>query len=312
MTMKNMRNRIRLASCAIAVFLLAAAAGDPVPPAGSFKTPEEAVQTLSANIEKRDDAVTEALFGKNWREMLGSGDEVADREDALKVRAMILEKVAFEDIEGERKVVLLGNDEWPFTIPLVKEGEFWRFDVEAGAEELLNRRIGRNELLTLATLHAYVDGQRYYVSVGRDGNPPAYAQRLWSDEGKHNGLYWPSAEGQEQSPAGEIVAAAAAEGYKRDNDVGPDPYHGYFYRILKGQGKAAPGGEKSYIDAKGLMTKGFAGIAWPARYGSSGVMTFIVNQQGIVFQKDLGEETEKAAAAVTAYDPDESWDPTAD
>jgi hypothetical protein len=312
MTMKNMRNRIQLASCAIAVFLLAAAASDPVPPAGSFKTPEEAVQALSADIEKQDGALTEALFGKNWREMLGSGDEVADREDALKVRAMILEKVGFEDIEGGRKVVLLGNDEWPFTIPLVKEGESWRFDVEAGREELLNRRIGRNELLTLATLHDFVDAQREFFAQGRDGNPPAYAQKLWSDEGKHNGLFWPAADGEAVSPVGDLVAAAAAEGYRRDGDADPDPYHGYYFRILKGQGKSAPGGERSYLDVKGLMTKGFAAIAWPAVYDSAGVMTFIVNQQGIVFQKDLGEGTAEAVKAITAYDPDETWDPTAD
>ena len=309
--MKSMRNLITAVSFALAAPLMAASSRAELPTA-MFPTPEEAIQALSAAIDKPDEARSQALFGKDWREVLGSGDPVADREDALKVRAMILEKVAFEDLEGNRKVALLGDDEWPFPIPLVKEGELWRFDVEAGTEELLNRRVGRNELLTLEALHAYVDGQRLYVSAGRDGNPPAYAQKLWSDEGKHNGLYWPSTEGQEQSPAGEVVAAAAAEGYKRDNDVGPDPYHGYFYRILKGQGKSAPGGEKSYLDEKGLMTKGFAGIAWPARYGSSGVMTFIVNQQGIVFQKDLGEKTGEAAAAITAYDPDETWDPTAD
>jgi hypothetical protein len=194
----------------------------------------------------------------------------------------------------------------------VKAGELWRFDVEAGREELLNRRIGRNEITTLAVLHAYVDAQREYFAAGRDGNPPAYAQKLWSDEGKHDGLYWPSAAGEPESPVGEFVAKAAGEGYRRGTDPAPDPYHGYYYRILKAQGKSAPGGEKSYLDEKGLMTKGFAAIAWPAVYGQGGVMTFIVNQQGIVFQKDLGEETEKAAAAITAFNPDEGWDPTAD
>jgi hypothetical protein len=309
--MKNIKKRIHLVACAFVAFLLTAAASDPLAP-GAFKTPEAAVQALAEVIQTPDEARTEAMFGKNWRELLQSGDEVADREDALKTREQILEKVVFEDIEGNRKVLILGNDEWPFPVPLVKEGELWRFDVAAGTEELLNRRIGRNELLTLATLHAFVDAQREYREVGYDGNPPAYAQKLWSDKGKHNGLYWPSAPGEPESPMGDLVAQAAGEGYRRDDDPDPDPYQGYFYRILKSQGKAAPGGEKSYLDAQGLMTGGFAAIAWPASHGQGGVMTFIVNQQGIVFQKDLGEGTAAAAAAITAYNPDETWDPTGD
>ena len=309
--MKNIQKRIHLVAGAFAAFLLTAAAADPLAP-GAFKTPEEAVQALAEVIETQDEARKEAMFGKNWRELLGSGDEVADREDALKTRAMILEKVAFDDADGGRKVALLGNDEWPFTVPLVKEGELWRFDVAAGAEELLNRRIGRNELLTLATLHGFVDAQREYHETGHDGNPPAYAQKLWSDQGKHNGLHWPSAPGEPESPMGDLVAQAAAEGYRRDNDPDRDPYHGYFYRILTAQGKAAPGGAKSYFDEKGLMTKGFGAVAWPAIYGKGGVMTFIVNQQGVILQKDLGAETAKAAQSITAYDPDETWKPAGD
>jgi hypothetical protein len=159
MDMKKTTTHALLAALSLAA-LLAGATAHAGSPTSTFKTPEEAVQAFSALIEKPDDALTEAMFGADWREMLGSGDQVADRDDALKTRAMILEKGAFEDMEGDRKVVLLGNDEWPFPIPLVKEGELWRFDVEAGREELLNRRVGRNELLTLATLHAYVDAQR--------------------------------------------------------------------------------------------------------------------------------------------------------
>jgi hypothetical protein len=308
---KHMIDRALIAFLALSMVLAVATAHAETPTA-TFKTPEEAVQALSADIEKHDDAVTATLFGKDWRDILGSGDPEADREDALKVRAMILEKVGFDDAEGNRKVALLGNDEWPFPIPLVQEGGLWRFDVAAGREELLNRRVGRNEILTLATLHAYVDAQREYQSVGRDGNPPAYAKQLRSDEGLHNGLYWPTAPGEPESPIGDLVAKAATGAARQGDDDGPDPYHGYFFRLLTSQGKSAPGGERSYIDAKGLMTGGYAAIAWPARYGNSGVMTFIVNQQGIVFQKDLGAETEKAAQAITAYDPDESWDPTGD
>jgi hypothetical protein len=309
--MKNTSNRAFIASLTLAAVLLAATA-HAASPAQAFKTPEEAVKALAEVIDKHDDARTETMFGKDWREMLLSGDDAADRQDALKVRAMILEKVGFDDAEGNRKVPLLGKDEWPFPIPLVQEGELWRFDVAAGKEELLNRRVGRNEILTLATLHAVVDAQREYREAGRDGNPPAYAQKFRSDEGRHNGLYWPAAAGEQESPLGDLAAQAAAEGYRRDNDPEPDPYHGYYFRILTAQGKSAPGGEKSYLDAKGLMTGGFAAIAWPARYHNSGVMTFIVNQQGIVFQKDLGEGTAAAAAAITAYNPDETWDPTGD
>ena len=308
--MKKNSDRALIASLALAALLLGttARASDPT---GSFKTPEEAVQALAEVIETPVEARSEAMFGKDWREMLESGDDVADREDALKTRAMILEKVAFEDLEGDRKVALIGNDKWPFPVPLVREGEFWRFDVAAGAEELLNRRIGRNEILTLATLHAYVDAQREYHQTGRDGNPPAYAQKLWSDPGRHNGLYWPSAPGEPESPMGDLVAQAAGEGY-RDDEAVRDPYHGYLYRTLTGQRKSAPGGNKSYLDANGLMTQGFAVIAWPASYGKAGVMSFIVNQQGIVFQKDLGEQTEKAVQTISAYNPDETWDPTGD
>ena len=309
--MKKIIDRALIAPLALAVLLLGTTARAAAP-AGAFTTPEEAVRALAEIIATPDEARSEAMFGKDWRELLGSGDAVADREDARKVREHILEKVAFEELEGNRKAIVLGNAAWPFAVPLVKAGEFWRFDVAAGKDELLNRRIGQNELRTLATLHAYVDAQREYREAGRDGNPPAYAQKLWSDAGRHNGLHWPSAPGEPESPMGDLVAQAAEEGYRSEGATVREPYHGYLYRILTAQGKSAPGGEKSYLDEKGLMTRGFGAIAWPASYGKAGVMTFIVNQQGIVFQKDLGEQTETAAAAIAAYDPDETWNPTGD
>jgi hypothetical protein len=163
----------------------------------------------------------------------------------------------------------------------------------------------------MATLHALVDAQREYASAPRDGKPTSYAQKLVSDEGKHDGLYWPVKEGEPESPLGPELAAAAAEGYRRSTD-GPVPFHGYKYRLLTAQGAAAPGGAKNYVDAKGLLTGGFAMIAWPAKYGNSGVMTFLVNHRGIVFQRDLGAETEEAAAKITSYDPDTSWSPARD
>jgi len=309
--MKKNRERALIASLALAALFLGTTT-NASSLAGTFKAPEEAVQALAEAIETPVETRSEAMFGKDWRELLESGDAAADREDALKVRAMILEKVSFKDLEGNRKVVLIGKGEWPFPVPLVKEGELWRFDVAAGAEELLNRRIGRNEILTLATLHAYVDAQREYHAAGRDGNPPAYARKLRSDAGLHNGLHWSSAPGEPESPVGDLAAQASMDSPTEGDAPGPEPYHGYFYRTLTAQGKSAPGGEKSYLDAKGLMTGGYAAIAWPARYGKGGVMTFIVNQQGIVFQKDLGAETERAAPAIAAYDPDETWNPTGD
>ena len=196
-------------------------------------------------------------------------------------------------------MALFGDQAWPFPIPLAKTGERWRFDTEAGRQELLNRRIGFNELATLSSLHAYVDAQFEYYAQGRDGNPPAFAQRVRSAEGKQDGLYWATAEDEDPSPLGDLLAGAAAL-----ESPEPKPFQGYEYRILKGQGKSAPGGERSYLNDKGLMTGGFAAIAWPAKYGNSGVMTFMVNARDIVFQKDLGPETAQLAAAITTFDPD--------
>jgi hypothetical protein len=290
------------------VVLATLPACSPAPP-GTYKTPDEAVQALGDHAGSGDAKKTEEMFGADALDMFDSGDPVADREDALRVKAMILEKVAFEDLDETTKAAVIGNEQWLFPIPLVQEEGRWRFDAAAGREELLNRRIGRNELLALASLHAYVDAQREYFTQGRDGKPPAYARRFRSSEGAHDGLYWPAAEGEVESPIGPLYADADAERLK---DASLQPFHGYYFRILEGQGKHAHGGERSYLDKKGRMTLGFAAIGWPARYGNSGVMTFQVNRQGLVFQKDLGAETETAVAAISAYDPDESWSPTGD
>jgi len=279
------------------------------PPAGCFATPEEAVHRLAAASDDR--AAAEELLGPGGFDLLASGDQVSDREEVEHVRAMILERVSFEDVGTDCKIARLGSEDWELPIPLVRDGEHWRFDVEAGREEVLNRRVGRNELLTLATLRAVVEAQFEYASESRDGLPRAFAQRLFSSEGKHDGLYWPAAEGEAQSPLGPLVADAAEEGYARA-DAKPTPFHGYFFRPLSTQGAHAPGGARSYLDAQGRQVHGFALLAWPATYGNSGVMSFMVNKQGIVFQKDLGVETAQAAAAITVYDPDSSWMPTED
>jgi hypothetical protein len=202
----------------------------------------------------------------------------------------------------------VGSEDWPFPIPLVKKDEYWFFDTMAGKEEILNRRIGRNELNAIQVCLAYVDAQREYVLKDRDGNKLLeYAQKFISSKGKKNGLYWEVKEGEKLSPLGPLVAKAAKEGYIGRKPVGKHtPYHGYYYKILKAQGKNAPGGEYDYI-VKEKMIGGFASVAYPAEYGNSGVMTFIVNHDGVVYEKDLGKETEKIATAMKKFDPDKTW-----
>ena len=276
----------------------------------TFRTPEEAVAAVGALAGTGDFAAAEAVFGPGSEDLIRSGDDVADRDRALEVKQMIAAKVAFEDHDEKTKIALLGEDEWPFPVPLAKSGSGWYFDTEAGREEVENRRIGRNELGALATLHAVVDAQREYRAGKYQGRSGAYAQKVISSKGKRDGLYWPTAAGKPTSPLGPLVAEATAEGYA--TDAGPQPYHGYYFKMLTKQGASAPGGAKSYIDGNGAMTKGFAVVAWPATYGNSGKMTFFVNQTGVVFQKDLGEQTASVASNISAYDPDDSWEPTGD
>jgi len=276
----------------------------------TFSTPEEAMRAVAAIAGEGNTQKTEAIFGKEGLDLLHSGDDVADRQDGLRVRKLIREKVVFEDSPTGGKVALIGKDGWPFPIPLVNENGLWRFDIAAGHEEIENRRVGRNELSTIATMHAYVDAQREYFA-GKYAGTRAYAAKFFSSEGKRDGLYWPVAPNARKSPLGPLVAEAAEEGYRQDNPA-PEPFHGYYFRILTAQGKSAPGGARSYYDENGALTKGFALVAWPAKYGNSGVMTFQINRQGIVFQKDLGPSTDAIARAITEYDPDETWTPTDD
>ena len=296
---------------AITLLLLGApllAAGCASDRSATFTSPDAAIRQLVAAAD--DPEAAEELLGPGGFSLLRSGDDVADQQDYEAVLALIEQKLAFEEVGEGRVIALLGEDAWEFPIPLVAAGGGWRFDVEAGREEITNRRVGRNEISTLATLREMVDAQREYAAEGRDGHPPAFAARLLSTPGRHDGLYWPVAEGEPESPLGELVAGAAEEGYRSGEP--PIPYHGYHYRLLTAQGARAPGGARDYLDAQGLLTGGFAVIAWPASYGSSGVMTFQVNHQGIVFQKDLGRGTRDAVAKIRAYDPDGSWTPTGD
>jgi hypothetical protein len=291
-----------LALLALSLLLSGCARQDP----GLFATPEAAMHAVADLIGQYEDQRVEAIFGPGSVDLFRSGDADADRADGERVRAMIQAGVAFEDFDENTKIALLGEQAWPWPIPLVRDGAGWRFDTAAGREELLNRRIGRNELWTLTALHEFVDAQREYRSQPRDGNPPAYAQRFRSTEGKRNGLYWPAEDESELSPLGDLLAESEAWG------PDPHPFNGYFYRILTGQGASAPGGARDYLDASGLLTGGFAVIAWPAKHGNSGVMTFITNHHGLVYEKDLGPETEQAVAELETYDPDPGWTPTGD
>jgi hypothetical protein len=274
----------------------------------SFKSPEEAVNALVGAVKGNDTKELLMIFGPAGKELIFSGDEVADkawRDRFVKAYEEMNKLVS----ENDKKIILhVGNGDWPYPIPVVKKGENWFFDTKAGKEEILNRRIGRNELDAIHVCLAYVDAQREYLMEDRDENKLLeYAQRLNSREGEKNGLYWEAKEGEEPSPLGPLIAKAAAEGYTGKRPVGRrNPYHGYYYRILKAQGKNARGGEYDYV-VNGKMIGGFALVAYPAEYGSSGIMTFIVNQEGVVYQSNLGKDTEKIATAMKKFDPDETW-----
>jgi hypothetical protein len=274
----------------------------------SFQSPEEAGKALFEALRAGDMKELLVIFGPAGKEIISSGDEVADKaaRDRFVKAYEAMNKL---EKETDKKVtIVVGNHDWPFPVPIVRKDETWVFDTMAGKEELLNRRIGRNELNTIQTCLAIVDAQREYAMKDRDSNKLLeYAQKFRSTKGKKDGLYWEAKKGEEQSPLGNLAARAVKEGYTPGKPgQGPQPYHGYYFKILKAQGKDAPGGAYDYV-VNGKMIGGFALVAYPAEYGASGVMTFIVNHDGIVYQKDLGKETGKIASAMTKYDPDKTW-----
>jgi Protein of unknown function (DUF2950) len=275
----------------------------------TFSSPMEAVHALVDAARSGDTAQLEPLLGPRAKELLVSG-YAGDAKDLLagfvkaygEKHSLSVEAQGFEFLQ-------VGESNWPFPFPIVRDGKVWYFDVERGNEEILDRRVGRNELGAIAVCEGYVQSQVEYGSKGRDGNPSGiYAQRFHSNPDRHDGLYWPVSKGEPQSPMGPLVATAAAEDYSKQPDAKPAPYYGYLYKILTEQGPDAPGGAKSYL-VDGKLTGGFALIAYPAEYHSSGVMTFIVNQDGVVYQQDLGEQTSDLASKITAYNPDTSWEP---
>jgi len=237
-----------------------------------------------------------------------SGDPVADSAEYERMVNHLEEKTRLEQTAG-KAVLYAGNEEWPFAIPIVKKDSLWRFDARQGREEILARRIGKNELSAIQFCLAYVDAQREYAlkNISKE-DIPEYAQKFMSDPGKKNGLYWETKEGEEPSPLGPAIAQAKKEGYKKSGDK-PSPFNGYYFRMLKMQGKQAPEGAFEYI-VKGKMTGGFAVVASPAKYGNSGVMTFIVNHDGVVYQKDLGKNTARIAMEMKSFDPDKTWKKT--
>ena len=287
---------------------LASAAAQKAATSRTFATPEDAAKALIDTVKKGDVGALLAIFGPDGKELLESSDPATARMNQQVFIIAAAERWHLEDAAPNRKTLVLGNEDWPFPVPLVKDAAAWRFDTAAGKEEIVARRIGRNELESIATLRAYVAAQQRYAAQGHDGKPSGiYATKLASDPGKQNGLYWPTTKGQTRSPLGELVAQAAEEG-RPINSAGtqPSPFHGYRFKILTAQGAAAKGGARNYI-VNGEMSGGFAMVAWPAQYDATGVMTFIVSADGIVRQKDLGPNTDVMAKKITAYNPDSSW-----
>lgn len=287
--------------------LCASAVAAPVEPQ-SFPSPELAANALADAAHNNDAAALLTIFGSAGQPLVNSGDKVEDAG----MRARFAERYATAHkilVDSANKAILVvGTEEWPFPIPLVRKHGTWHFDAAAGAEEILNRRVGRNELDAMQVCRDYVRAQRDFAADRQDEHKPLeYAQKFISSPGQHDGLYWPADPGEKQSPIGPEMAHARAQGYSSNPaEEGRAPYHGYYYRILTRQGPAAPGGARDYL-VDGHMTHGFALIAFPATWGDSGVMTFIISQNGIVYQKNLGPETAKIASAITAFNPDLSW-----
>jgi hypothetical protein len=278
----------------------------------NFNSPNEAVLALATAVQNHDTNAIHLLFGPEGHALI-SPDVVQATEEFKLFVQRVAEKTRLIHNSESNATLELGQDGWPFPIPLVKEGAQWHFDTAAGKDEILARRIGGDELGAIDVCNAYVDAQREYASQDRTGDGVlAYAQFLRSTPGTHDGLFWPAHQpGDELSPLGPLIAQACMEGYHGTAKMLSDelaPYHGYYFKILTRQGKHAPGGKFNYL-INGRMLAGFALVAWPAEWGDTGVMTFIVNQQGKVYQKSLGPRTAKTAKALTIYDPDDTWTP---
>lgn len=270
-----------------------------------FQTADEAVEALVAAARADDLVSMEAILGPGSKELISSGDSVADNAGRDKFVASYEKKRSLETRTAGTMILRIGADDWPLPIPIVKKGKSWVFDLVKGKQEILNRRIGRNELQAIDVVNAFVDAQHEYATKDCFGSGKVeFAQRFSSTPGTRDGLYWEAKEGEQQSPLGPLIARAAQEGYSTDGIL--SPFHGYYFKILNGQGKHARGGVYNYM-VKDKMILGFALVAYPAVYGNSGVMTFVVNQEGIIYEKNLGKNTRQIAEGMTVYNPDKSW-----
>ena len=286
---------------------LAAVPATAGPDAGptAFDTPQQAADALVKAAEAGDIPALLAIMGPEGKDIVSSGDPVEDRNGlakfATKARAKM--KVSFDVADPRRAVLLAGEDDWPMPVPIVEAGGKWRFDAKEGREEILARRIGGNELDAISLLRGYVEAQKEYASELRDGaTMRQYAQKWVSTPGKQDGLSWTGPDGKPAGPIGDEIAKLLAEGYTKKSE----PVNGYYFRTLTAQGPNARLGARNYI-VNGMMIGGFAAIAWPARYGVTGVQTFQVNNDGVVYQKDLGDDTEKIAPAIKEFNPDDGW-----
>ena len=291
----------RLILTLLGAALLIAQTGGPA----TFNSPEEARDALMQAAEKGLDSV-KTLFGPGSEEIVRTGDAAADQNVIARFRQLAAEKTVLEPdpMSPDRVTLLIGTIEWPLAVPIVRKGGRWSFDIQEGKAEIRRRTIGGNELDAIQICRGYVEAQESYAETDRDGNGVLeYAKKIVSSEGQKDGLYWPG----EDSPVAAGFAKAAAQGYTASSSGAPRPYHGYFYKILLAQGPDARGGAQDYV-VHGLMIGGFALIAWPAEYGVSGIKTFIVNQDGIVYEKDLGPTTATAVKAIARFNPDKSWE----
>jgi hypothetical protein len=308
MRTNDMSRRVTLTCAAIAALLSCIVIAQEVRQR-SFASPEDAVTALIDAVKggQLNDVI--AIFGPDGKELADSSDAATGRRNREVFAAAAAEGWRLEDQADKGKILVIGHEQWPFPVPLVKRGNGWQFDTTAGKEEVLARRVGRNELAAMQVCRTYVAAQRLYAQHAHDGKASGlFAQRIASSPGKQDGLYWPAARGQKRSPLGDLVAQAAAEGRALNTaPSAPQPFHGYAFKILTGQGAGAAGGAKSYL-MSGEMTAGFALVAWPVQYDATGVMTFVVNQDGVVYQKDLGPSTAATASAMTVYDPDAGWE----
>ena len=280
-----------------------------------FGSPQEAVDTFVTALRAHDTEKLKAILGPGSDEILASGDEVSDRAEVQRFLEKYDAHHAFQDDSNRGLVLVVGEDDWPFPVPLVKKEHGYDFDTAAGKQEILDRRVGRNELDAEQVCLAIVDAERDYVALNpTNATLPVYARKIMSDADQKNGLYWPTGPDEAESPLGPLVAKAAGEGYhsttRTANDP-PPPYHGYRYRLLTKQGPNAKGGAIDY-EVDGKLIGGFAVVAYPAEYGNSGITTFITNHDGVVYQRDLGQDTDKIAAAMTEFDPDSDWSVSTD